>query len=282
MQCEMISEQDLVCQFRQVVRLLRQLLVEDRLPDSWKRVFSAEFLNLIPLVYELVEVDIVVRDPGISDDEGISPREISDVNEGELEGEESGADSYAGGSGQGIPVASTVPVSFRALPLLPTDLPHTTVTVSHSFVRPNDRGKEVLSFVVSVDPGNNKEGWKVEKMYSDVLALDQRVRNSVGKGVGKKIVSLPEGKLWKDQAPAKVDQRKAILETYLQTLINLPVKNNDEVIAFFTFDIIREYEQPVVQVGHKESYLTKRGKNFGGWKTRFFVLQGPVLEYYDY
>jgi hypothetical protein len=36
-----------------------------------------------------------------------------------------------------------------------------------------------------------------------------------------------------------------------------------------------------MQVGHKEGYLTKRGKNFGGWKTRFFVLQGPVLEYYD-
>jgi RalA-binding protein 1 len=61
---------------------------------------------------------------------------------------------------------------------------------------------------VFVDPGNNKEGWKVEKMYSDVLALDQRVRNSVGKSVGKKMVNLPEGKLWKDHAPAKVDQRK--------------------------------------------------------------------------
>ncbi|KAJ7743185.1 hypothetical protein B0H16DRAFT_1322921, partial [Mycena metata] len=179
------------------------------------------------------------------------------------------------------PVASTVPASFRALPLISTDLPKTTVTVSHSFVRPNDRGKEVLSFVVFVDPGNNKEGWKVEKMYSDVLALDQRVRNSVGKGVGKKMVSLPEGKLWKDHAPAKVDQRKAILETYLQALVNLPVKNNDEVIAFFTSDIVREYKQPVMQAGHKEGYLTKRGKNFGGWKTRFFVLQGPVLEYYD-
>lgn len=33
--------------------------------------------------------------------------------------------------------------------------------------------------------------------------------------------------------------------------------------------------------GHKEGYLTKRGKNFGGWKTRYFVLSGPILEYYD-
>lgn len=36
-----------------------------------------------------------------------------------------------------------------------------------------------------------------------------------------------------------------------------------------------------MQAGYKEGYLTKRGKNFGGWKTRFFVLQGPVLEYYE-
>ncbi|KAL0067136.1 Rho GTPase activating protein [Marasmius tenuissimus] len=170
---------------------------------------------------------------------------------------------------------------FRALPLLSSDLPHTRISVSHSFVRPNDRGKEILSFVVHVDPGKGKEGWKVEKMYSHVLNLDQRVRNSVAKGVGKKIATLPEGKLWKDHAPAKVDQRKAVLENYLQSLINLPVKSNDEVVAFFTTDILKETMQPVMQAGHKEGYLTKRGKNFGGWKTRYFVLQGPILEYFD-
>ena len=36
-----------------------------------------------------------------------------------------------------------------------------------------------------------------------------------------------------------------------------------------------------MQAGYKEGFLTKRGKNFGGWKTRFFVLQGPSLEYYE-
>ena len=191
-----------------------------------------------------------------------------------------------------------LPAAFRALPLLASDLPYTQIRVSHSSIRPNDRGKDVSSFIVELSPGNGKEGWKVEKLYSDVLALDARVRASVGKGVGKKIASLPEGKLWRDHAPAKVDQRKvhislfldfissslaiqAALETYLQTLINLPVKNKDEIIAFFTSDIVRETQKPVSQVGYKEGYLTKRGKNFGGWKTRFFVLQGPVLEYFE-
>jgi RalA-binding protein 1 len=108
---------------------------------------------------------------------------------------------------QAYPPLQAVPANFRALPLLSSDLPRTAITVSHSFVRPNDRGKEVLSFVVSVNPGN-KEGWRVEKMYSDVLGLDQRVRNTVGKSAARKIASLPEGRLWKDHAPAKVDQRK--------------------------------------------------------------------------
>ena len=31
----------------------------------------------------------------------------------------------------------------------------------------------------------------------------------------------------------------------------------------------------------KRGYLTKRGKNFGGWQTRYFVLDGPLLKYYD-
>jgi RalA-binding protein 1 len=31
----------------------------------------------------------------------------------------------------------------------------------------------------------------------------------------------------------------------------------------------------------REGYLTKRGKNFGGWQTRYFVLDGPQLRYYD-
>lgn len=64
-------------------------------------------------------------------------------------------------------------------------------------------------------------------------------------------------------------------------MIALPVKNKDEVIAFFTSDIVREAQKPVSQAGYKEGYLTKRGKNFGGWKSRYFVLQDPSLEYYE-
>ena len=98
--------------------------------------------------------------------------------------------------------------TFRALPLITGDLKTTRIIVSHSSIRPNDRGKEVLSFEIEVDPGKGKETWKVEKLYSDVLGLDHRLRAVIGKGVSRKIAALPEGKLWRDHAPAKSDQRK--------------------------------------------------------------------------
>ncbi|KAI0716017.1 hypothetical protein C8T65DRAFT_642562 [Cerioporus squamosus] len=181
-----------------------------------------------------------------------------------------------------LPIPANPPqMKFRALPLLAEDLPHTEVVVVNSSIRPNDRGKEVLSFIISVDPGRGKESWRIEKHYSDVLSLDARVRSTLGRSAAKKLVTLPEGRLWRDHAPAKVDQRKVALEAYLRSLIALPVKNKDEIVAFFTSDIVRETQKPVSQAGYKEGYLTKRGKNFGGWKSRYFVLQGPSLEYYE-
>ncbi|KAK7679452.1 hypothetical protein QCA50_017506 [Cerrena zonata] len=171
--------------------------------------------------------------------------------------------------------------TFRALPLLASDLPRTQVNVSHSSIRANDRGKEVLSFTVIIDPGSGKRSWKIEKLFSDVLTLDARVRATLGKNSAKKLQTIPEGKLWRDHAPAKVDQRKVALELYFKSLIALPVKDKNEIIAFFTSDMVREALQPVSQAGYKEGYLTKRGKNFGGWKTRYFVLNGPTLEYYE-
>lgn len=115
-----------------------------------------------------------------------------------------------------LPLASsgTPHMTFRALPLLASDIPHTQIQVFSSSIRANEKGKDVISFIIAVEPGKGKEGWKVEKLYSDVLGLDSRVRATVGKNVGKKIPVLPEGRLWKDHAPAKVDQRKVSILSF--------------------------------------------------------------------
>ncbi|KAH8116426.1 RhoGAP-domain-containing protein [Phellopilus nigrolimitatus] len=169
--------------------------------------------------------------------------------------------------------------TFRQMPLLNTDLKTSTVEILGSHIRANDKGKEVLSFVIAIHVVG-KESWQIEKFYSDVLALDGRLRSRCGRTLVKKIEPLPDNKLFKDHAPAKVDQRKKMLQAYLQSVMNLPIKDKNEIIVFFSSDVVRE-RSPVTKNGYKEGYLTKRGKNFGGWKTRYFVLQGPVLEYYE-
>jgi RalA-binding protein 1 len=110
----------------------------------------------------------------------------------------------------------SVQPQFRQLPLLVTDFPNTKVQVSHSSIRPNERGKEVLSFVIIVDPGSGKDEWKIEKFYSDFISLDQKIR-SANRGLNKKIPSLPDSKLWRDHAPAKVDQRKVSLRFRIES-----------------------------------------------------------------
>lgn len=167
--------------------------------------------------------------------------------------------------------------------LTPFDLTTAAISVPISHIRANERGKEVLSFVIEIalDPSVEREGWKIEKLYSDVLALDVKVRQSLGRSALKRIAPLPDAKLFKDNAPSKVDQRKAMLQAYLQSVLQAPWKNANDVSAFFTSDVISHARAPVSHPGYKEGYLTKRGKNFGGWKTRYFVLQSPVLEYYE-
>ncbi|KAG8967418.1 hypothetical protein FRC03_010034 [Tulasnella sp. 419] len=184
--------------------------------------------------------------------------------------------------------------TYRSTRLTSNDLPYTKVRVQGSNIRTNDRGKEVLSFVFAVDPcgvgsnpmrkgGSGKESWLIEKLYSEILALDSNVRSTIGRSGSKKLPSLPDGKLFRDHAPAKVDQRKAVLETYIQSLVTGTWKGKDDILMFLSTDFVRSGQRGagVGHSGYKEGYLTKRGKNFGGWKTRYFVLQSPVLEYYE-
>jgi RalA-binding protein 1 len=104
--------------------------------------------------------------------------------------------------------------TYRSTRLTPPDLPHTVITVEGSHIRPNDRGKEVLSFVISVTI-RDKEPYSVEKLYSDVLTLDARIKSLLSRTLVKKLGILPDNKLFKDNAPSKVDQRKVCFPDHL-------------------------------------------------------------------
>lgn len=131
------------------------------------------------------------------------------------------------GSNASFPPSNSTPQGpkgpqFKSTRLTVNDLPYTIVRIQGSNIKANDRGKEVLSFLfmvypagdgeLSTNPLRRREGapdsWLVEKLYSEILALDTKVRPKLGKGYSKKLAPLPDPKLFKDHAPAKADARK--------------------------------------------------------------------------
>ncbi|KAF9573398.1 hypothetical protein EC968_008580 [Mortierella alpina] len=155
-------------------------------------------------------------------------------------------------------------VHQQAFHMFGENLECVSVLVVGSTIKTNDRGKELLLFLISIGQElhmqdgvyshkEDDELWRIEKQYSDFVNLD-----------------------------SKVDARKVALEQYLQQLTSLRIKDTRDLCEFLSTSVIeRGARKDGLQVGWKEGYLTKRGKNFGGWKTRFFLLRGPVLEYFD-
>ncbi|GAA5961252.1 hypothetical protein JCM3765_002885 [Sporobolomyces pararoseus] len=193
------------------------------------------------------------------------------------------------------PSASSPSLPNRPL-LNPSYLPYTRVRVTASSIRLNERNKESISFIIEVYlslPAQSSSStipevqasWKVEKSYSEVLVLDAAVKAKANKQERSSIGQLPDKSLFKDHAPHKSDQRKAVLEKYLQTLISIPMRDRAALCQFLNTDIAPDLPPISASNGAMEGYLTKRGRNFGGWQgwqTRYYVLTpGSYLSYYD-
>ena len=182
----------------------------------------------------------------------------------------------------------TIPTSEERLPeqhvrLVLAQLPHTRLAITNSTVYPNALGRDVLCFIISVtvkQPNAQAISWNVAKLFSAFVDLDTKIKTKAGKGrrEWKALVTpLPEGRAWKDFAPGKIDQRKRALESYIQSLLVAPISDKSDFCDFLNTDRVKAMQNGV----KKEGYLTKKGKSFGGWKTRYFVLDGPVMEYFE-
>ncbi|ORY90355.1 hypothetical protein BCR43DRAFT_499172 [Syncephalastrum racemosum] len=171
------------------------------------------------------------------------------------------------------------------------NIANVAVKVIGSNIKVNERGKEVISFVISVGKkrveGDDEteiseygfhELWRVEKLYSDFLDLDAKLKAQNNHSVTSKISKLPDKAMFTTHAPNKVDQRKIALEQYLQHTVTLPWDDMSDLCEFLSTNVI---EHDVRVATGKEGYLTKRGKNFGGWKTRYFVLNDSIIDYYE-
>ena len=187
--------------------------------------------------------------------------------------------------------------------LPPNALPLIEVKVSSSRLRPSRNSymaskpaEEEPVFTLSVaSRSENRELWRVEKVIAALPQLDQQIRQ-LSTFAGK----LPDRSIFSGHSPAKIDARRAALTSYFDTLLETPMDEQAALVVcqFLTSDAIeaRDDETSLLKDNNqvkseilrgpdgkprKEGYLTKRGKNFGGWKARYFVLHGPELRYFE-
>ncbi|SAM08018.1 hypothetical protein [Absidia glauca] len=147
----------------------------------------------------------------------------------------------------------------------------------------NEKGKQIFSFTIAVgkiSPSSSHgmdQLWRSEKLLSDFVNLDYLIK-SKNPALAPRLYSLPDKALFVSKAPSKVDERKKAMETYIQQVLTLPLNDMSDVCEFLSTNVLEQKSGPPKR---KLGYLTKRGKNFGGWKMRFFVLDGPTLNYYE-
>lgn len=170
------------------------------------------------------------------------------------------------------------PSNFPQLPL--SSLNDLYLAIIRSSLNSNEKGKEQMSFVVSVrylTRTETTELWRCLKTYPDLAELDSKLRSEHKK---YQFAKLPEKQLFMNFAPVLSDVRRLEVEKYLRAVLSAAPKNSASVCNFLSTDVAQEEPKQATEQ-NKEGYLIKRGKNFGGWKTRYYVLKGPVLEYFE-
>lgn len=192
---------------------------------------------------------------------------------------------------------------YPDLLLPPNALPSIDIKVASSRMKPsrasllslNQLEEDPVFTLAVISRADRGELWRVEKDTSSLSKLDQRMKQCQAF-----TAKTPEKSLFSGHSPAKLDTRRQALETYMDELLNTELDeatalelckylstntlppNDDEssAVAKLAPD---HSAQDVGPDGRalRTGYLTKKGKNFGGWKVRLFVLDGPYLKYYE-
>ena len=192
--------------------------------------------------------------------------------------------------------------SYPGVLIPPNALPSITVRVISSRLKPSrlsyvaPRGNDdepVFTLGVSAR-SDMQELWQVEKSVLSLPPLDNELKMSSNFNV-----KLPDRSLFTGHAPTKIDARRTALESYFESILDTPMDDHGALVIcrYLSTNVIGSRDDGAgnslppeagtpVTLGPdgrlmKEGYLTKRGKNFGGWKARFFVLNEPTLRYYE-
>lgn len=138
------------------------------------------------------------------------------------------------------------------------------------------------------------ELWRVEKDSVSLAKLDSRLKQCT-----EFTARTPDRSLFSGHAPAKLDARRRALDQYLEEVLNTPFDRTTamDLCRYLSTNVLPPNADEIgsstgpdsdgtARLGpggrqYKSGYLTKRGKNFGGWKARFFVVEGPQLKYFE-
>ncbi|KAJ4412898.1 Rho GTPase activating protein [Gnomoniopsis sp. IMI 355080] len=138
------------------------------------------------------------------------------------------------------------------------------------------------------------ELWRVEKDSLSLAKLDAKLKQCP-----ECTARTPDRSLFTGHAPARLDARRRALDQYLEEVLNTPLDRPTalELCRYFSTNVLPPNADEIgsstgqdddggPRIGpggrqYKNGYLTKRGKNFGGWKARFFVVEGPTLKYFE-
>jgi RalA-binding protein 1 len=192
---------------------------------------------------------------------------------------------------------------FPDLLLPPNALPSVDIRVASSRMKPS-RASLISVTQLEEDPvftlavfsrADGGELWRVEKDSISLAKLDHRLKQCPAF-----TARTPDRSLFSGHAPAKLDARRIALDHYLDELLNTPLDLATalELCKYLSTNTLppnadetgSSAADPTVEGGprvgpggrpYKSGYLTKRGKNFGGWKARYFILDGPHLKYYE-
>jgi RalA-binding protein 1 len=166
-----------------------------------------------------------------------------------------------------------------------------------SFLAPKPQEEDPVFILAIYARSDSKQLWRVEKTIVALPALDAQLK-ALCDFHGK----LPDRALFSGHAPAKMDARRAALNLYFDAMLETPMSEKAALVVceFFSTDVIGAQNddslapEPAAAAAtavpatsgskprqRKDGYLTKRGKNFGGWKARYFVLDGPEFRYYE-
>jgi RalA-binding protein 1 len=241
--------------------------------------------------------------PGMSKNqpfELVSPKPLHVTRKPGVNDNDSPKDSNSSVSDRHAIYQGFVTDEYPDLLLPPNALPSIDVRVASSRLKPS-RASLMFPMKLDDDPvftlavfarTDDRELWRVEKDSLSLAQLDQQLKQSE-----TFIAKMPEKSLFSGHAPAKIDARRVALDKYFDEVLNtqLDTKTALAVCKYLSTNTMEPNAEDSTASGDsardsptgpggrpmRSGYLTKRGKNFGGWKARFFVLDGPILKYYE-